>query len=92
MNAKSLQPTTDILDHAQDLSRAARSVASDLKTEGARRLEGLKDQASSHLSDVQDTAAEAFETVTDLIKKYPVAAVGVGILAGLVLAGLARRR
>ena len=92
MKAQTLKPTTDIVNHAQDLGRAAQSIVSDLKTEASTRLDGLKDEAGSRFSDAQDAASDAFDTLKGFIKEHPFAAVGFGVAAGLILASCARSR
>jgi ElaB/YqjD/DUF883 family membrane-anchored ribosome-binding protein len=92
MNTKTLKPTTDIVDHAQDFTRAASSIVSDLKTEASSRLDGLRDEAGSRFSDAQDTASDAFDTLKGFIKDHPIAAVGFGVAAGLLLASWVRSR
>ena len=92
MSTDTLNPTTNIAEHAKDLHRAARSVACDLKTEANNRFGDLKSQAGSRLSDAQDAASDGFDKVKGFIKEHPVAAVGFGVFAGLLLASWARSR
>jgi ElaB/YqjD/DUF883 family membrane-anchored ribosome-binding protein len=88
MNAAA--PTTNIMDHAQDLKRAARAVGSDLRTEASSRLNDLRSEAGSRFSDAQDTASDAFDSLKGFIKDHPFAAVGFGVAVGLFLASRAR--
>jgi ElaB/YqjD/DUF883 family membrane-anchored ribosome-binding protein len=87
-----LQPTTDILDHTRDLKRAATTVAGDLHDEAANQFAGLRDTATRHFSDVRGRASDSWDTLKGLVRKHPIAAVGIGLAAGLLLAAAWARR
>jgi ElaB/YqjD/DUF883 family membrane-anchored ribosome-binding protein len=87
-----LEPTTNIRHHAGDLKKAARSVASDLHNEATNKFGPLSEMARNHLSDVRGRASDSFQSAKGSVRKHPVAAIGIGVFAGLFLAALAMRR
>jgi ElaB/YqjD/DUF883 family membrane-anchored ribosome-binding protein len=92
MNTKTIKPRTNIADHAEDLTNAAQSIVSDLKSEASSRFKDVRDEAGSRFSDVKDTASDAYDNLKGFIKEHPIAAVGFGVAAGLLLAALARKK
>jgi ElaB/YqjD/DUF883 family membrane-anchored ribosome-binding protein len=86
MSSRLLQPTTDIFNHANDLKKAATTVAGDLHDEATHHFAGLKDAANTRLSTVRGRASSSWQSATGFARQHPFAAVGVGLFAGLLLA------
>jgi len=87
-----LQPTTNIINHTDDLKKAAKSLAVDLQDEATNKFGPLKELARDHVSEMRGRASDSFQAAKGFVKSRPFAAVGIGLFAGLLIAALASRR
>jgi len=92
MISRILQPTTNIINHTDDLKKAARSLAGDIHDEATNKFGPLKEMAREHVSDLRGRASDSLQTARGFFKDHPFAAVGIGVFAGLLLAAWATTR